>query len=32
MKTWDQGTRGIHEAMSADFREKILLNCAVRKV
>ena len=32
MKTWDQGTRRIYEAMSADFKEKILLNCPVRKV
>ena len=32
MKTWDQGTRRIYEAMSAEFKEKILLNCAVRKV
>ena len=32
MKTWDRGSRRIYEAMSADFRDRILLNCAVRKV
>ena len=32
MKTWDQGTRRIYEALSSDFRDKIYLNRPVRKV
>ena len=32
MQTWDQGTRGIYDGMSADFRDKIYLNRPVRKV
>ena len=32
MKTWDQGTRRIYEALSSDFRDRIYLNRPVRKV
>jgi len=32
MKTWDQGTRRIYEALSRDFRDRIYLNRPVRKV
>ena len=32
MRTWDQGTRRIYEAMSAGFRDKIYLDRPVRKV
>ena len=32
MKTWDQGTRGIYEALSRDFRDRIYLERPVRKV
>ena len=32
MKTWDQGTRRIYEALSGGFRDRIYLNRPVRKV
>ena len=32
MKTWDQGTRRIYEALSDGFRDRIYLNRPVRKV
>ncbi len=32
MQTWDQGTRRVHEAMSAGFRDRIYLDRPVRKV
>ena len=32
MKTWDQGTRRIYEALSGDFRDRIYLERPVRKV
>ena len=32
MKTWDQGTRRIYEALSGGFRDRIFLNRPVRKV
>ena len=32
MKTWDQGTRRIYQALSRDFRDKIYLERPVRKV
>ncbi|MYA31033.1 MAG: NAD(P)-binding protein [Gammaproteobacteria bacterium] len=32
MKTWDQGTRRIYEALSGGFKDKIYLNRPVRKV
>ena len=32
MKTWDQGTRRIYEALSRDFQDRIYLNRPVRKV
>ena len=32
MKTWDQGTRRIYEALSSHFRDRIYLNRPVRKV
>ena len=32
MKTWDQGTRRIYEALSGDFRDRIYLKRPVRKV
>ncbi len=32
MKTWDQGTRRIYQALSRDFEDRIYLNRPVRKV
>ncbi len=32
MQTWNQGTRRIYEEMSAAFKDRIHLNCPVRKV